>query len=289
MAVVTGASDGLGLATTRALAASGISVIMACRNPDKAERGRRQLGVDVASRTVVDVLCEVERKRTLAFATRIAERHDKIDLLINNAGVMAPPGQLTGDGVELQWATNYLGHFALTALLIGPLRRAAGSRIVSVSSLAAAGRDLAGYDPTTLQGYRRFQAYSASKRANLVFAIELHRRLEGAGASTISVAAHPGVTHTNLASGVSKVPLVGKAMLAASRLTTQSVEAGAQPILEAATGPNVEGGHYWGPSGRRQYRGRAALVPLPVGVDDRVRAEQLWRQSEQLAGLRFEP
>lgn len=288
MTVVTGASDGLGFATTKALATAGATVIMACRNADKAERARRQLGPDIETHTVIELLDLSERSSVKAFAERVKDRYEKIDLLINNAGVMAPPGQLTGDGVELQWATNYLGHFALTALLSDHVRRAKRSRIVAVSSLAAAGGNLAGYDPTTLRDYGRIRAYANSKRANLVFAIELSRRLEAVGSSTISVATHPGITHTNLSSSVSRFPLVGKAMLAASRLTTQSVEAGVGPILRAATGPDVEGGQYWGPSGRRQRRGPATLVEPPAGVNDRGEAVRLWRQSEELSGLRFE-
>jgi NAD(P)-dependent dehydrogenase (short-subunit alcohol dehydrogenase family) len=237
-----------------------------------------------------------------AFSHWFVEGHDQLDRLINNAGVMAPPPTLNAAGIEMQWATNHLGHFALTGRLLKPLLATAGSRVVAVSSLAAAGGRILGYDPTSLVGYRRVAAYANSKLANLVFALELDRRLRATdssssgptggpsggptGPSTMAVAAHPGVTHTNLASSIDG-GIRSRAVLGLSRLTTQSVAQGVLPILRAANDPTVEGGRYYGPSGWRQYRGAAVEIPLPASAVDPALGPELWTQSVSLSGVDY--
>ena len=198
---------------------------------------------------------------------------------------MACPPTLTEQGVERQWATNHLGHFALTGLLLGMLDRP-GARVVSVSSLAAEGGDLSRPVRTDLEDYGRFQVYSDTKLANQVFAVELQHRLVKAGRSTISVAAHPGVSHSNLLSGLG-VPLLDKVGLAFSRVLAQPTAAGALPILRAATDPAVQGGEYYGPAGRNQYRGLPHRLPLVNGADRRSLGRELWDRSMTLSGVRY--
>jgi NAD(P)-dependent dehydrogenase (short-subunit alcohol dehydrogenase family) len=215
----------------------------------------------------------------------VAERFDHIDLLINNAGVMACPPSLTVEGLERQWATNHLGHFALTGHLL-PLLSERPARVISVSSLAAAGGDLSAPIPTDVANYSRFGVYSNTKLANLVFAIELNHRLAADRHRAISVAAHPGITHTNLAAGVA-IPVVAPALRGLSRLLAQSAAAGALPTLRAATDPAVEGGQYYGPGGRDQRRGSPTQIPLVPGAAKRSIARALWEQSMELTGVRY--
>ncbi len=284
VAIVTGASSGLGLAATAALVRDGATVIMACRNQVKGEQA---LATCTGSGQAVVAELDAARPESVeAFSRWFIDRYDRLDLLINNAGVMAPPPALTADGVELQWATNHLGHFALTGLLLDRLVNTEASRVVAVSSLAAAGGRIHGYDPTSLDGYRRLAAYANSKLANLVFALELDRRLRRGGFATRAVAAHPGVTHTNLAAGIDG-GLRSRAVLALSRFTTQSVTQGVQPILRAATDPAVEGAQYFGPSGWRQYRGSAVLIPVPPSATDPTQGPALWDQSVTLSGVDY--
>jgi NAD(P)-dependent dehydrogenase (short-subunit alcohol dehydrogenase family) len=282
--VVTGASSGLGLAAAGALTLAGATVVLACRNLDKGEQARRALGAP--ERTVVAPLDLAQPASIAAFGLWFAGRYGRLDLLVNNAGVMATPAALTADGIELQWATNHLGHFTLTGRLLEPLLATERSRVVTVSSLAASSGRLSGYDPTTLDGYRRLEAYARSKLANLVFTAELDRRLRARAATTIAVAAHPGITHTNLATSFGS-PLAGRAVRAISRFAAQPVTVGVLPILRAATDPCVEGGEYYGPAGRSQRRGRPVRVAIPPGATDPGAGELLWRQSASLAGFDY--
>jgi len=280
--MVTGASDGLGLATTAALTDAGARVVMACRSGDKGERARRGLRRSSAAGVALVDLSDLAS--VLAFAERILDAEPQLDLLINNAGVMTPPAALSPDGVELQWATNHLGHFALTGLLHELLLATPGSRIVAVSSLAATSGDLDRSDPTSLDGYRRMARYADSKLANLVFAVELDRRLRRRPASTIAVAAHPGITHTNLTSGVG-LRWLTPALKTVSKLTTQPVAVGALPILRAAVDPEISGGTYIGPAGRDQRRGHPVEVPIPPKAADPEAGSRLWRRSVELCGI----
>lgn len=284
--IVTGASSGLGLAATANLVSRGATVVMAVRNTDKGERQRR--GLQEPDRAVVLTLDLAQPPSVKAFSRAVIERFDRLDGLLNNAGIMAPPPTLTPEGIELQWATNHLGHFALTGLLLGLLTATPDSRVVAVSSLAAVNGDLDGYEPTNLDRYRRFQAYANSKLANLLFALELDRRLTRTStpASTRALAAHPGVTHTNLVSNI-RVPGVQQGLKLLSRLTTQSAAQGAEPLVRAIADPAAVGGQYWGPSGRKQYRGGPTPVPVPESADDPEAAARLWRQSIDLSGVSY--
>lgn len=282
--IVTGANSGIGLAATQRLLDAGAEVTMACRSTEKAEAARAGLhGRERAEVAELDVADPASVQR---FAEAFGRHHHRLDLLINNAGVMATPPKLTDDGIELQWATNVLGPFALTGRLLDLLAAAPRSRVIAVGSLAAQSGLLAAHDPTNLYGYDRFAVYAASKLADLVFTVELGRRLERHDIAVIAAAGHPGLTHTNLASGFGN-PFFTEMIRAASRVMAQPAGDGAEPILAAACLPAVRDGAYFGPAGWGQYRGEARLVPLPRGADDAAAGERLWNQSVELSGVDY--
>lgn len=288
-AVVTGAG-GLGYETALALTQAGAEVIVAGRNPAKGDAALAQLrrGAPQA-RVSFEVLDLADLASVAAFAERLLARGAALDLLINNAGVMAPPKrQTTADGLELQFGTNYLGHFALTARLLPLLRQSGQARVVNVSSLAHRRGRLDFADLQAERAYKPFQSYSDSKLAQLVFTQELQRRSDANGWNLLSLAAHPGVATTELiANGQGLGSLMGKIMGLVEPLFSQSAAAGALPTLYAATAPDVPPGGYYGPAGLSEMRGAPAAARLAPSVTQPGVAEQLWHVSEQLGGVRF--
>ncbi len=283
--LVTGASDGLGLESAVALERAGARVLMTARDPAKGARAVARVQQEVPGATAQVVALDLADLASVRDAAEdVHRRVDGLDVVIANAGVMMPPERrTTADGFELQIGTNHLGHFALVGLLLPLLRQQPGSRVVSVSSLAARG----GYmDLQDLQWerrpYDRQQAYGASKLANLLFAFELERRLRAAGAATLSVAAHPGVSGTNLMSTM-RVPSVLERL---SKLVMASPRQAARPQLHAATAPGVVGGEFWGPKGLGEVRGRGvAHATVPSNALDQQVARDLWTASEELTGV----
>jgi NAD(P)-dependent dehydrogenase (short-subunit alcohol dehydrogenase family) len=288
VAVVTGASSGLGLHTALELARAGASVVLACRD---AGRGAR--AVDEIRRAVPAAAVEVGLLdlADLSCVRDFAAGWDRpLDLLVNNAGVMAPPARLTADGFELQLGTNHLGHFALTGLLLPHLVDRAGGRIVTVSSLAHRTGVINFADLQSERSYRRWPAYAQSKLANLLFTAELDRRL--AGHAAIAVAAHPGLASTNLQTSgplMSGGRWSAALVRAGTRLVSQSAAHGAWPTLYAATASEVVGGDYIGPDGFGETRGRPRRVTASVAARDTVVAGQLWAVSEELTGVTYAP
>ncbi|WP_068425146.1 oxidoreductase [Janibacter terrae] len=280
--VVTGASSGLGAVTARELAARGAHVVLACRDTAKGEA----VAADLEGAQVVRLdLSSLDSVR--AAAREVRDRHERIDLLVNNAGVMMTPRGVTADGFELQVGTNHLGHFALTALLLERLLVTPGSRVVTVSSLAHrfGGGRLDVDDLQSERGYDPTGAYGRSKLANLLFTHELQRRLSEAGAGTIALAAHPGLSRTALAR---YLPAPARPLVAAGNvLVGQSAAKGALPILRAATDPAAVGGEYYGPSGFREFRGRPVAVGSSRGSRDPEVMRRLWEVSEELTGVPF--
>ncbi|MCM6773007.1 oxidoreductase [Nocardia sp. CDC159] len=272
--IVTGANSGLGASTTRALIAAGARVIMACRDEVKARAVANAVGEGA-----------VVRRLDLADLGSVREFADSIeraDVLINNAGVMAVPLRRTADGFEMQFGTNHLGHFALTGLLLDKI----ADRVVTVASGAhVIGKiDLA--DPNwERRRYDRWQAYGQAKLANLMFAYELQRRLSAAGATKISVAAHPGYAATELQSHTES--FLDVVMRVGNRLLAQSAEMGALGALYAATAPEVEPGGYYGPTRWRGLRGRPARCGSSAASRDEVTARRLWELSEQLTKVTY--
>jgi NAD(P)-dependent dehydrogenase (short-subunit alcohol dehydrogenase family) len=286
-AIVTGANSGLGLATARELARHGASVVLACRDTAKGAQAQREIEAESAGASVeLAALDLADLASVEAFAESFRASHDGLELLINNAGVMAPPRRETKDGFELQLGTNHLGHFALAARLLEAMEGRADARVVTVSSNAHKMGRIKFDDLQSQQRYFRWSAYAQSKLADLSFALELDRRLRAAGSEIKSVAAHPGYAATNLQ--FAAPPLLDRVtMVLTNALVAQSAEMGALPILYAASAPDVEGGSYIGPDGPGEFRGHPHLASPSRAARDEQVAERLWEVSEELTGLRF--
>ncbi|ABM11591.1 SDR family NAD(P)-dependent oxidoreductase [Mycolicibacterium vanbaalenii] len=288
VAVVTGANSGIGYEAAAVLAGRGARVVVAVRNLDKGRQAVsriRQLhpGADVMLQELD--LSSLASVRAAADDLRAA--HPRIDLLINNAGVMYPPKQTTSDGFELQFGTNHLGHFALTGLLLDRLLPVEGSRVVSVASIAHnIQADIHFDDLQWERSYNRVAAYGQSKLANLMFTYTLARRLAAKGAPTIAVAAHPGISNTELMRHIPGSQLPGFAWLAG--LVTNSPAVGSLATLRAATDPGVRGGQYYGPSGVRELVGHPVLVQSNRKSHDVDVQERLWTVSEELTGVSYD-
>ncbi|MGB0537183.1 MAG: oxidoreductase [Alloalcanivorax venustensis] len=288
VAVITGANSGIGFKAARHLAAKGATVIMACRNLEKARAARARLPADANVRIVeLDLGSQASVKKA---AEEILAEYPRLDLLLNNAGIMWLEEGRTEDGFERQFGINHLGHFTLTALLLPALRDVVGSRIVTVSSIAhRAGR--IHFDNIHLDGqYGRQRAYAQAKLANLMFAVELDRRLQRAGAQTRSLACHPGIASTNLAGpGIAEeTPLgIGRVVRWLWPLMTQSAEKGAWPTLYAATAPQAEGGHYYGPARLKEAVGPPREARPRRYAMDPEKGQRLWALSESLTGQHF--
>lgn len=292
-AVVTGANGGLGFETAVALAGAGAKVIVAARNADKGHAAVARIRL---ASPRADVLFEVLDLASLAsvadFANRMANRDQPIDLLVNNAGVASPPRRkTTADGFELQFGTNYLGHFALTARLLPSLQRSASPRVVTLSSVM---HKVGRIDFDDLQWeqrqYSAVKSYSDSKLANLLFAFELQRRSDQAGWSLLSAAAHPGMARTDLtANGPGLDSLGGRIFkIAVQPFFTQSAADGALPSLFAATSPKAMAGGYYGPSRLFELVGPPTAAKVAKRARDLEISKRLWDVSETLAGVSFD-
>ncbi|MEO8385211.1 MAG: oxidoreductase [Betaproteobacteria bacterium] len=285
LAIVTGANVGLGFETALALAGKGCAVVLACRNIDKATEAKSRILAQFQNANIDCIALDLASQRSVrAFAAAFMAKHQKLDLLINNAGIMMPPYALSEDGFESQFAANYLGHFALTGLLLPLFANVAGARVVSLSSLAHRWSGIHFDDINFAHGYDKRQAYGQSKLACLMFAYELQRRLNKAGASAISVAAHPGVSATNL---FQNLPAPARLFTPLMSLVFQSAEAGALSILYAALGDDIVGGNYCGPRSMREMRGAPVKVDSNRRSKDAVAAAKLWTLSEGLTDVRF--
>jgi NAD(P)-dependent dehydrogenase (short-subunit alcohol dehydrogenase family) len=288
-AVVTGAA-GLGFETGRALARAGARVILASRSAINGEEAVSRIQAETPSASVrFETLDLGSLASVAAFARRLGEQTDRLDLLINNAGVMTPPRRMeTADGFELQLGANYLGHFALTGRLLPLLARTQGARVVSISSIAARqGR----IDFADLQAQRRYQpmsVYAQSKLACLMFAIELQRRSRAAGWGVESMAAHPGISRTGLLYNTPGGPGgMRRAMRAMLWFMFQPVARGALPQLFAATAPEAAGGGYYGPDGMAELNGFPTGARVPGPATSAADRDRLWTVSEDLTGVRF--
>jgi NAD(P)-dependent dehydrogenase (short-subunit alcohol dehydrogenase family) len=289
-AIVTGANSGLGLSAARELARHGASVVLACRNTEKGAAAASAIEAAVPGARVelaeldLGSLASVE-----AFAGAFRAGHGAVglDLLINNAGVMAPPRRETSDGFELQLGTNLLGHFALTGRLIGLMQGRENARVVTLSSNAHKMGKIDFDDLQSEHGYRRWSAYGQSKLADLMFALELDRRLRRAGSTVRSVAAHPGYAATNLQTAAA--PAVDRLVMRMTNLVmAQSADMGALPTLYAATFPGLEGGSYVGPDGVGEFRGHPHVVSPSRAARDEQVAARLWDVAEELTSVHFE-
>jgi NAD(P)-dependent dehydrogenase (short-subunit alcohol dehydrogenase family) len=275
--VVTGASSGLGLYCAQSLAKRGATVVAAVRNVDKAKAALASTEGRVEyARLELSDMASVQ-----ACADDLKRRFSRLDVLLANAGIMAPPFGLTPDGFELQMGTNHLGHFSLAAALFPLVQAAPTGRLVTVSSIAHRQGSLTSLEaPPRPESYRAHQAYRDSKLANLVFALELSRRLRQAGSHVRSLAAHPGVTETPL---FSDKPLV---RMLAGFMAMKPAD-GALPLLEASIRPDAECGSYWGPTGFREIWGSSGLAKPTARAQDPALGRHLWAYSERAIGREF--
>jgi len=290
LAVITGATGGLGLETAQALAGAGATVVLTGRNADK---GAKALARIRAAHPAADISYEKLDLSTLAGVTEFAEtfaaRHDRIDLLVNNAGIMAlPERQVTPDGFERQLGVNYLAHFALTALLLPLLANAPAPRTVQLASNAARVGKLHFDDLQLTRGYTPWKAYAQTKLAMLVFALELQRRSDRAGWGLLSTAAHPGYARTDLvANGPGQGSVNGWFAGLVGAVLSQAADAGTLPQLYAATATEARPGGYYGPTGFMEMTGAPGAAHLPARALDTAAAARFWSESERLTGRTF--
>lgn len=292
VALITGANSGIGFEAARALAEHGAAVVLACRNRSKADAALAAIAATApdADVSVLELDLGDLDQVTIAAAT-YASTHDRLDLLIDNAGLMAIPRQTTVQGYEMQLGVNHLAHFALTGRLLDRLLATPGSRVVSISSQGHRPGRIAFDDLQSERSYGPWKAYFQSKLANLLFIAELQRRLTAADAGTLALAAHPGGSRTNLGHenpggvvnnlGHAGRPLIEKYFL-------QPASMGALPTLRAATDPAVVGGEYFGPDGFGEQRGHPRVVGRSRRARDADAARRLWEVSEELTGVRYD-
>lgn len=289
LALITGSTEGIGYEDALALSTAGWSVIMMGRN---AQKGAESIAKIQSSNPKAKISFEkidlADLSSIKTFASGMFLRGDAIDLLINNAGVMTPPKRLeTADGFELQFGTNHIGHFALTAQLLPLLRRSKSARVVTVSSVANRQGMINFDDLQSRSAYDPGKAYSQSKLANLMFALELQRQSEKHGWGITSIAAHPGVSRTNLlinGAGRWSVPGMMRTLLP---FLFQPTAQGALPTLYAATSPEAQGGLYYGPNKMMETRGYPAIAKIPAQAEDKNIAAKLWEISRELAKVDF--
>jgi NAD(P)-dependent dehydrogenase (short-subunit alcohol dehydrogenase family) len=288
VAIVTGANTGLGYHAAAALAQTGAHVVLAVRN---LEKGNLALARIVAAQPEADVTLQELDLSSLASvraaAAALRKSYPRIDLLINNAGVMWTPKQVTDDGFEMQFGTNHLGHFALTGLLLDNLLPVRGSRVVTVSSMGHRLRAAIHFDDLQWEhSYDRIAAYGQSKLANLLFTYELQRRLATRDQpTTTALAAHPGGSNTELARNLPGIFKPAVAVL--GPLLFQNAAMGSLPTLRAATDPGVEGGQYYGPDGLGEQRGHPKVVSSSAQSHDEDLQRRLWTVSEELTGVTY--
>ena len=296
--LITGANSGIGYHAAFTLARKGAHVILACRDRRKGEVALARLATEAHGTTSELAILDLASLASVhEFAARQLEQQRPLDILINNAGVMAPPKRLeTVDGFELQFGTNVLGHFALTGLLLPALQQAAAAsseapRIVTIASIAHKRGRLNFDDLQYKQNYAPMKTYQQSKLANLMLALEMDRRLRAAGSTIVSVAAHPGVANTNLFqtgqhSAIENYARRMMGHLIGAFLNTEAE--GALPTLYAATAPEVTGGGYYGPQGFQEMRGdEIGVAKIAPQAQDAAAAARLWNQCEELTGTRF--
>lgn len=289
--IVTGGNSGLGFETVKAFAMNNAEVILACRDLEKGKKAKKRIITQYPdSKITIMQLDLADQSSVKAFAYNVKESHSKIDVLVNNAGIMMTPYFKTKDGFEGQFGTNHLGHFALTGHLLKELLNASGSRIVNVSSLAHRRGEM-DFDNLQFENgkdFGRIKAYGRSKLANLLFTYELQRKLETYNKDTIAVAAHPGIALTNLASGVLINSFLFTLLSPIMRLFLQSAAKGALPQIRAAVDPKVLGGQYYGPNGSGEKKGYPIQVQSNEASKNIVDSSKLWEYSQNATDVTYD-
>jgi NAD(P)-dependent dehydrogenase (short-subunit alcohol dehydrogenase family) len=283
--IVTGANSGIGFEATKEFARKGAETILACRNMDKAKKASDRIKKKIPeAKTVIMQLDLSSLKSVNDFAEEFEKNYSSLDVLLNNAGIMLVPYKTTSEGFESQVGVNHLGHFALTGLLYDLLTKTPGARVVNVSSNGhrMGKMDFDNYIYKDGKGYSRLGAYGRSKLSNLLFTYELDRRFKTANIDAIAVAAHPGISNTNLIR-----QWYFKVLKPIVFLTTQSAYMGALPSMRAATDLDVKGSEYYGPGGRGEQRGYPIRVESNGASHNKEDARSLWNLSEKLTGVSF--
>lgn len=291
-ALVTGANSGLGFDTALELARHGARVVLACRSKDKTEAAMAAIRAQVPEAQLEFLPLDLSDLASVrAAAAGFTARNQKLDLLINNAGIMAVPLARTRDGFEMQMGTNHLGHFAFAGPLLPLLQATPGARVVSLASLAHRWTRRMSLDDLNYEKdswYNKWDAYSKSKLANLLFTFELDRRLKAAGIPVTAVAAHPGYSATNLSNAeIARSAVMGFILNAGNKIVAQPAHMGALPTLYAATSPDVQSADYIGPDGFNQVRGYPKKVGCRELARDPALAAGLWALSEKLTGVSY--
>ncbi|MCB1702643.1 MAG: SDR family NAD(P)-dependent oxidoreductase [Pseudomonadales bacterium] len=279
---ITGANTGLGFEAAKVLAGKGARVIIGCRSNDKARQAKTNILAAYPNADIATVALDLASLASVKKAAATVAKEPRLDVLINNAGIMIPPYELTRDGFESQFGVNHLGPFALTSLLLDKLGETPDARVVSTASIAHKQGRIHFDDINAERGYNRIARYAQSKIANLYFAYELQRRLSAAGASTISVAAHPGIADTELSRYLPQALMLLAPLF---RPLFNTPAEGAWPTLMAATAPGVQGGEYYGPSKRNETAGPAIRVKSNRRSHDDEVAARLWELSIEMTGI----
>jgi len=284
--IVTGANSGIGYEAAKQFTCKGANTILACRSIDRAQSAAAQIQAEFPDATVEIMPLDLSSLQSVhEFAEAFKAKYDRLNVLVNNAGIMMVPYGVTQDGFERQFGINHLGHFALTGLLLELIKVTPGARVVNVSSLAHRGGKMDFNDLMfeNGKGYDRQTAYGRSKLANLLFTYDLERKFKEQGMDAIAVAAHPGVSNTHLADHIPGVkilrPIFGNIL--------QSAEMGALPIIRAAVDPQVSGGQYYGPGGKNERGGFPVVVNSSEASHNQANAHKLWEISEELTGVTF--
>ncbi len=286
--IVTGGNSGLGYESVKAFAEKGAEVILASRSVEKGEAAKKAMG-EVKGNISVLPLDLMDFSSIKSFTEKFQQKYKRLDVLLNNAGIMTTPYFLTKDGLEAQMGTNHFGHFALTGLLFDMIKNTPESRIVNVSSMAhkQGKMDFGNLLFENGEGYSPLKSYGRSKLSNLLFTHELQRKIEAAGINAIAVAAHPGVSKTNLARYIED-KLFFKILYPLMLPFIQSQDMGALPQIRASVEPNVKGGEYYGPDGFMEMKGYPVKVKTNAASNNLVDAKKLWDLSEKLTKVKFE-
>ena len=286
VAIITGANSGIGFESALELAKKDVEVILACRSLDKAHRAANAISENYpGAKTAVIKLDTSSLSSVREFSEEFLSKYSQLDILVNNAGIMMPPYSKTEEGFESQFATNYLGHFLLTGMLLKSLEKTQGSRVVTVSSLAHKWGDLYFDDLGFERKYDAKRAYGQSKLACLMFAYELQRKFKAKKYQTKSLAVHPGISYTNLFSNTSFLIRKSTEFLTSSLF--QDAAQGALPTLAAALDPTFLGGEYIGPGGFQEFRGKPKVVTSNKNSRNKQKAQMLWERSEKLTGYTY--
>lgn len=286
--VVTGANSGIGLETARELARRGADTILACRSAERGEQAIADLRAEIPDAKAALMMLDLASLASIEqFTAEFANTHSRLDVLVNNAGIMAVPYSLTEDGFESQMGVNHLGHFALTGRLLGVLLNTPGARVVNVASTAHRGGRM-DFDNLLFENgrYSPFRAYCRSKLANLLFTLDLQRRFEQAGVEALALSAHPGMAATNIGNHLSGHRIFNITGFLSSGIV-QSASMGALPTLRAAVDPGAGGGQYYGPRGLAGQRGYPGVVSSTAASRNAKAAASLWEASVRLTGTDY--